>query len=85
MSRLRWIPVLTEHTRHRPRQKVIVVSFDLRVTTLIVRDLDVHFVNPLPVMQRPAYRVWADTRHGRIVEAESLPTLVPVVVDGVCD
>ena len=49
------------------------------------RLLDVHFVNPLPVMQRPAYRVWADTRHGRIVEAESLPTLVPVVVDGVCD
>jgi hypothetical protein len=47
--------------------------------------LDVCFVNPLPVMQRPAYRVWADTRHGRIVEAESLPTLVPVVVDGVCD
>src|SRR6266852_3605778 len=33
--------------------------------------LDVHFVNPLPVMQRPAYRVWAETRHGRIVEAAS--------------
>ena len=33
--------------------------------------LDVHFVNPLPVMQRPAYRVWVDTRRVRIGEAES--------------
>ncbi len=33
--------------------------------------LDVHFVNPLPVMQRLAYRVWVDTKRVRIVEAES--------------
>src|SRR4029450_12435844 len=26
------------------------------------RELDVRFISSLPVMQRPAYKVWADTR-----------------------
>lgn len=53
--------------------------------TVRLWSLDVHFVSPLPVMQRPAYRVWVERRLVQIVWAESAPTLVPAVVDGVCD
>ncbi len=53
--------------------------------TLAARALERARTYQEPVMQRPACRVWADTRPVRIVSAESLPTLVPAVVDGVCD
>jgi hypothetical protein len=32
--------------------------------------LDVHFISSLPVMQRNAYKVWVDRKHGQSIAAE---------------
>jgi predicted ATPase len=50
-----------------------------------LRQLDVRFVSPLPVMQRPACKVWADTRRVQIVWVERSPMLGPDIVDDACD
>jgi hypothetical protein len=52
---------------------------------IIEKKLDVHFVSPLPVMQRPACKVWADTRRVQIVWVERSPMLGPDIVDDACD
>jgi lactate dehydrogenase-like 2-hydroxyacid dehydrogenase len=55
------------------------------LTWALILALDVHFVSSLPVMQRPVYRAWVDTRPVQISWVERLPTLAPDVVDDASD
>ena len=47
--------------------------------------LDVRFISSLPVMQQPAYKVWADKRPVQIVWAVRSTTPDHDVVDDACD
>jgi hypothetical protein len=47
--------------------------------------LDVRFISSLPVMQRPAWKAWADKRHVQIVWAVRSTMLDHDGVDDECD